>query len=58
MNDKKNPFGYLVAGLVGAVSALGLAKLIPTIKDKCCGSDDQCCCGHETPKPHTKKKKK
>lgn len=39
MNDKKSPVGYLIAGvigaLVGAISMVGLARLIPEMMANC-----------------------
>jgi len=40
LGDKKSPFGYLIAGLLGAAAAagsiLGLSKLMPKMMEKCC----------------------
>ena len=55
MKDKKNPFGYLLAGLVGAaagaVAMLGFSRQIPKMMAKCCG-------GPEAKKATVKKRKK
>jgi len=44
MGDKKSPFGYLIAGLLGAaataVSVVGLSKLMPKMMEKCCKSPE------------------
>jgi hypothetical protein len=65
MGDKKSPFGYLLAGLLGAIagaaSILGLSKMMPKMMEKCCGGmkGSKCCGGgHEAGKTSGKKRKK
>jgi len=64
MGDKKSPFGYLLAGLLGAIagaaSILSLSKLLPKMMEKCCGGmkGSKCCGGPEGGKTTGGKKRK
>lgn len=60
MSGKKGPLRFLITGLLGAAavagSVVGLSRLMPKIKEKCCEKmGPECCGGHEVKKTSVKK---